>query len=57
MSEAESLLNHVTVSNNDFNISYVAILVMVVLDFQCGRFGLVGGCFGHGRFGLWLFWM
>jgi len=47
MSETESLSKHVTVSNNDLNISHVAIS-----GAQCGYFGLVGG-----HFGLWQFWM
>ena len=46
-----------TVSNTDFTISHMAVLVMAVLDFQYGRFRLVGGRFGHGHFGLWPFWM
>jgi len=38
MSETESLLKHVTVSNNDLKY------------FSCGHFGLVGGRFGLWQF-------
>jgi len=33
------------------------IFDLAVLEFHCGRFGLICGRFGRGRFGLWLFWM